>query len=178
MQELKFKNVTIQYDEDSVNEKKIRKHNTIMYCGTTIFVILWMVLSFFTMEWIFHIVENEVATYGWSTVVIIAELLLGIWGISIICSKQYGNPKAGMWLDCILRQKEIEVGWFNERLKFVTTNSNGSRDYSLSSFLTPMKSEIVVNDETNKQGLINVTIDITDDEKTIVTVKNVKTEEK
>ena len=41
-----------------------------------------------------------------------------------------------------------------------------------------MKSKVVVNDESNKQGLINVTIDITNDEKTIVTIQKVETEEK
>ena len=178
MQKLEFKNVTIQYDENSVNKKKVRRHNAIMYIGTTIFAVLWLISSVFIIEGISKIISNEIAILACSLIVAIAEMLLGVWVISIISGKQYGNTNAGMWMEYIFRQNEIEVGWFNERLQFCTKNNNGARYYSLNSFLTPMKSEVVVNDESNKQGLINVTIDITNDEKTIVTIQKVETEEK
>ena len=173
MKELKFKNVTIQYDENSVNEKKIKRKNTLLYVLTSVFTIVWIPSSSLIMHGVYKIAPSEGIAMAGSIITLLTTLVLGIWGVSIICAKQFGNAKSEMWLEYMFRQDKIEAGWFNEELWFCTKNKNGSHFYSLWSFMTPIKNEFIINNESDKCGPIHITINITNDEKTVIDIVSI-----
>ena len=168
MQKLEFKNVTVLYNEENVNKKMCKNKNILMNIWCIISVLTIFVIMFISI----YITQNLLETLS---IIISLLLMIGLIFGSIFLGYRIiyrRTIKAFLFMDWLFKMKEIQAGWYNDKILLRVQHSNGIDDYSLQSFLRTIKNELVITDKSDKNKLIHIFIDIRSNEKTKIVIVN------
>ena len=84
------------------------------------------------------------------------------------------NIKAFSFMDWLFRMKEVNAGWYNNKILLRVQHSSGIDDYSLQGFVRSIKNELVITDKSDRSKPIHIYIDITCNERTEIIIENVE----
>lgn len=170
MNKLEFKNITIIYNEEDVNKKvcKRKERQMNLWCVITAiltFAMLFVLLGFTTnLPEALSIIIDLIFMLIW----MFGSVFLGYWVV-------YSNTiKAFSFMEWLFRMKEVSAGWYNDKILLRVQHSNGIDDYSLQGFVRTIKNELVITDKSDRTKSIHIFVDITSNEKTEITIKNVE----
>lgn len=168
MQKLEFKNVTVLYNEEDINKKICKSKSRWMNIWSAITVLMIFVIMFIVI-WIAHNLP-DVLLILISLILMIGlmfgSIFLGYWII-------YRNTiKAFSFMEWLFRMKEVNAGWYNDKILLRVQHSNGIDDYSLQSFLRTIKNKLIITDKSDKNKPIHIFIDIRSNEKTKIVIVN------
>lgn len=82
------------------------------------------------------------------------------------------TTKTFLFMDQIFKVKDISAGWYYDRILFGVECSDNTVYYSTERFVSKIQNNVTVIDKSDRGKTINVYIDITDDDKTEITIEN------
>lgn len=169
MDKLKFKDVTVIYNKEEVNEEICEIKNRLLnlwYCATTVWSF---VIVLYFIDFAKNMPETLVVVIG------VILLLIGIPG-GILFGQWFIYRKSSdtfLFMDKMFEAEEVYAGWRRNEIYLRTKNpSKRINDYSVREFIEPIKNALVITDKSDRNGSIHVFIDVTSNNKTEITIEN------
>lgn len=81
--------------------------------------------------------------------------------------------KAFSFIEWLFRMKNVYAGWYNDKILLRVKHSNGIDDYSLQGFVRNIKNVLEITDQSDRSKPIHIYIDVTNDNKTDITIENI-----
>lgn len=173
MIEKKLGDVTVKYNEEDFNKKIANVYS--------IKIILFIIFAFIIAMAIGVAGIMKMDNYVSDGLVVIIELIYiiaAIGGIVYVVMKKI--PKnyipAFDTIEWLTRQKEIEAGYFKERLMFYLPNASSNHFFSFRYVISWIKKEykptIITDKDIDKAKPIEVIFDFCDQNSYVITIKN------
>lgn len=167
---LEFENITVLYNEETINKKLCKKKNRRMNMWTVVITLISFI-SMFYFSWLTRNLSEVISMI----VMLITFLIVGFGGVYFTYWLVYHKVvKAFFFMEWLFRMKEVYAGWYNDKILLRVQHSNGIDDYSLQGFVRAIKNELVITDKSDRSKPIHIFVDITSNEKTEITIENVE----